>query len=225
MKIFTKIFSILLLTILTTAFTMGKTNHGDSLNNSWNVQTLNPLLQQKMINSTWKPNCPVPLKNLRLIQVKHYDFKKKQQLGQLIAHKDIAQELLTIFKQLYQKKILIHKIKPLHHYKGDDRKSMIDNITSIFNCRQNTMNPKKFSVHSYGKAIDINPFQNPLVYKRKKTIKIKPKEAKHFVNRTKKTIGMIHRNSTIWNIFTSNNWQWGGTWRRVQDYQHFQKRD
>lgn len=45
---------------------------------------------------------------------------------------------------------------------------MADNNTSMFNYRK-IAGKKTLSNHSYGVAIDINPFQNPAVYKSGKT--------------------------------------------------------
>ncbi len=48
-------------------------------------------------------------------------------------------------------------------YRGDDDRSMAANNTSAFNCWEVTGQPGVWSEHSYGRAIDINPVQNPYV--------------------------------------------------------------
>lgn len=191
---------------------------------NWGVEPINDSIQILMLNTSWKENCPVAIVNLRLVKIQHWNFEQKLEQGVLISHKDVASEILIIFKSLYAKKIPFKSILPMYHYKGSDNASMLDNNTSMFNCRQNSMNPKKFSTHSYGKAIDINPFQNPMVYKKDKFTKITPKEASQYQNRSLNKLGMIHFKDEVWKAFTKYKWQWGGTWRRVKDYQHFQKK-
>jgi hypothetical protein len=194
------------------------------VNPNWGVEPINDSIQILMLNTSWKENCPVTISNLRIVKVLHWSFEQKPKHGLLVSHKDVANEILSIFKSLYAKKTFFKSIVPMYHYHGDDNASMLDNNTSMFNCRQNAMNPKKFSTHSYGKAIDINPFQNPMVYKKDKLVKITPKDASHYQNRSLNKLGMIHFKDDVWKAFTQHNWQWGGTWRRVKDYQHFQKK-
>jgi hypothetical protein len=45
-------------------------------------------------------------------------------------------------------------------YSGDDDRSMAANNTSAFNCRK-VAGTSKWSEHAYGRAIDVNPVQNP----------------------------------------------------------------
>jgi len=57
----------------------------------------------------------------------------------------------------------IERITPIEEFNGDDDASMAANNTSAFNCRDVTGQPGKFSNHSWGRAIDINPLINPYV--------------------------------------------------------------
>jgi hypothetical protein len=47
-------------------------------------------------------------------------------------------------------------------YDADDDRSMEANNTSAFNCRPIT-GGTAWSNHSYGRAIDVNPVQNPYI--------------------------------------------------------------
>lgn len=183
----------------------------------FSITTISRSIQSKMTNTTWNKSCPVSLSELRIVNIKHWNFKSETQTGQLIVHKSISIEIQTIFKKLFQQKALIHSVIPMYKFGGNDEKSMLANNTSVFNCRRNTMNPSKFSIHSYGKAIDINPLQNPLVYKRNNKTKVIPQEATPNSDRSLATTGMIHKGDTVWQTFVNYNWQWGGTWRRVKD--------
>lgn len=51
-------------------------------------------------------------------------------------------------------------------YGGDDVRSMADDNTSAFNCRQVTGDPGRLSRHAHGDAVDVNPVENPYVDRR-----------------------------------------------------------
>lgn len=53
-------------------------------------------------------------------------------------------------------------MEPVYRHDGSDDRSMAANNTSAFNCRLTTSGTR-LSEHSYGKAVDINPVQNPYV--------------------------------------------------------------
>ncbi len=50
----------------------------------------------------------------------------------------------------------------IDRYGGDDHRSMHHDNTSAFNCRF-VNGTTRWSMHAYGKAIDINPRENPYV--------------------------------------------------------------
>jgi hypothetical protein len=92
---------------------------------------------------------------------------------------------------------------------------MADNNTSAFNYRK-VAGKNSLSNHSFGIAIDINPFQNPAIYS---DGNISPKGASYD---TKKA-GTIDEKSFITIEFKKLGWTWGGDWNSLKDYQHFQK--
>jgi hypothetical protein len=93
---------------------------------------------------------------------------------------------------------------------------MDDNNTSAFNYR-NVANTNRLSNHSYGRAIDFNPFTNPAVYS---DGKISPQGAKYNKNKP----GTLTQESELVKFFKSKGWQWGGDWNSLKDYQHFDKK-
>ena len=78
--------------------------------------------------------------------------------------------------------------------------------------------------HAQGLAIDINPLYNPCV-KRKKdgTLLIQPATGKPYVDRSKKFKYKITRQDLCYRLFTERGFRWGGAWRSLKDYQHFEK--
>jgi hypothetical protein len=159
------------------------------------------------------------LKELVYVRLTYWGFDKQTHVGALIVHKDLAKDLLAIFAILYQHHFPIESMQLMDAFNDDDAASMAANNTSSFNFREVTGHPGIYSQHSYGRAIDINPMQNPYV----KSGTILPAAAHAFVSRHPSP-GKITRDSLIYHEFTERGWDWGGNWYDVQDYQHFEKR-
>jgi len=165
--------------------------------------------------------CPVKVSDLVYLQVTYYGFDYKAHRGELIVHKKIVDDLLFIFKQLYLAKFPIERMHLISEYHNDDMKSMQDNNTSAFNCRAVTGNKSIFSQHSYGLAIDINPKINPYVNAKKHIVL--PTNGQSYLNRNKKFPGMIAGDTLIYKLFIERGWRWGGDFKSLNDYQHFEK--
>jgi hypothetical protein len=173
--------------------------------------------------SSFPKDCPVSVTELVYIRLQYFGFDNKEHNdGGLIVHNDVAEEILEIFKALYENQFPIRSIIPIHEYNNDDEKSMEANNTSAFNCRQVTGQPGIFSQHAYGRAIDINPLVNPYV-KASKNI-VLPNGAQQYVDRNTQTLGKINKDSLVYKLFSEKGWDWAGSWFDIQDYQHFEKR-
>jgi len=177
-----------------------------------------PLLE-KMRKTTWRPGCPVAPEELRQVKVTYLHYDRKPSTGILIVHKDVAREVAAIFRDLFQHRFLIERIVPVEDFGGDDDASMAANNTSAFNCRSVTGQPGKFSNHSWGRAIDINPLTNPYV----KGDHVSPPEGRNYLDRNRAVPGLIAKSSFIVQRFAQAGWKWGGDWIDLKDYQHFEK--
>ena len=185
------------------------------------IQALTPDEKAAMLDVTWRPGCPVSLEELRRVQIPYNALDGQSLTGDLIVHQDVATEVMTIFTDLHKLGFVIEKISPALTQHGKDDALMRSNITSAFNCRRIT-GGKGFSRHSYGKAIDINPLWNPYI----KGKKVLPKEAPTFARPPRDVTrpGLIHRDSAVIKVFRKYGWHWGGYWKRVKDFQHFEKK-
>lgn len=152
----------------------------------------------------------------------HYNLKQEICLGELICHQEIAHDLLEIFKVLYKAKYPIERMVLIDEYDADDERSMQANNTSCFNFRR-VAGSKTLSCHSTGHAIDINPLYNPMVKIRNGKTIYSPKNAKAYINRTKDFPYKIDKNDLCYKEFRKRGFIWGGNWRSVKDYQHFEK--
>lgn len=169
---------------------------------------------------SWKKHCPVKLSELMFLKISYFGFDDKPHIGELIVHRKAAPEIILIFKELFESKFPIESLEPMYMHLGSDNQSMIANNTVAFNCRQVTNYKKAFSLHSYGIAIDINPFINPY-YKKGKVI---PPSARVNLDRKKSQKGLIAKNTIAYDVFKRYGWKWGGDWKSLKDYQHFEKR-
>lgn len=176
-------------------------------------------LQQLMLKYSWKPGCPVPISNLVLLELSYWGFDQHTHTGQLIVNKVVAQEVLDIFRDLYNQQFPIALMIPVENpmFQGNDDATMAANNSSAFNCRAITGKPGTYSNHSYGLAIDINTMINPYV----KDSVVLPLSG--YLNRSHPIPGMISRGDPVYKAFVSRGWAWGGDWDTRQDYQHFEK--
>jgi len=176
---------------------------------------------ESLLGMTLKKGCPVKREELRAVTVPYLNDKGDKNEGILIVHKKVTQEVLSLFTEMFQMGFVIHKIAPASYYDGNDDQLMKYNVTSAFNCRRTT-DGIGYSSHSYGTTIDINPLWNPYV----KGKKILPPEGKAFArNRAKlKQPGVLKRNERVVQMFKELGWTWGGDWKSLKDYQHFEKK-
>ena len=183
-------------------------------------------VEQRMLNgNSWRKGCPVELINLRYLRIPYINFEGHTKLGELIVHKDVAQSTIKVFRELYDIGYPIKQMRLVSDFKGNDWQSIEADNTSALNCRAITGNTKKWSNHAYGKAIDINPIENPYISRtgyisHKASIKYKKRVSKPSKNLANRAV-ILKDDETI-KIFKRNGWNWGGDWDPVKDYQHFE---
>jgi hypothetical protein len=171
---------------------------------------------------SWNDNNPVSLGELCYITLDYWGFDDKAHTGELITHKDLALEVAEIFQELFEVKYPIEKMKLVDEYLANDEVSCADNNSSAFCSRPITGTTNRWSMHSYGLAIDINPKQNP--YCKGKVVV--PQNGQLYLNRNLDVQGMIKEGDACYNAFISRGWEWGGHWAKYKgylDYQHFAK--
>lgn len=160
-------------------------------------------------------DCPIEVLNrLVLISVQYTGFDGLDHQGQLLVHEELAVEVRAIFSELHRLQFPIEKVIPISAYQWSDAASMADNNSSCFNYR-NAVNSDRLSKHAAGRAIDINPMLNPY----QKGNQVLPLGAEYHPDRP----GTLVRGSAEVRAFTSRGWRWGGSWRTLKDYQHFDK--
>jgi len=190
-----------------------------------NISKITPEIKKRMIQgNSWRKGCPVELHDLRYLRMTHIDFRGKNVVGEIIVHKDVSVEVTKIFKSLYTIGYPVKKMRLVSDYKGNDWQSIEADNTSAFNCRKAT-GSKNWSKHSYGKAIDINPIENPYI---SRSGRISHKESLKYRKRVHKNStladkAVLLKNDRATRTFKKYRWKWGGDWPGVKDYQHFSK--
>ena len=195
-------------------------------NFSANVSPITPQIKKRMVNGgSYRAGCPAPLSSLRYVTLKYIGFDGKEHTGELIVNKAVTKDIVSIFKGLYSAKYPIRKMHLVSNYGGSDFQSIEADNTSAFNCRP-VDGTNKWSKHSYGKAIDINPIENPFVTRSGHT---SHKASRKFVRRARAANtpaykALILRSDYIVKLFKQHGWRWGGDFNSYKDYQHFDKR-
>lgn len=163
---------------------------------------------------------------LRHVRIVHYDYSGNVKRGELVCNKSIADDLISIFRQLYEHRYPIHSVALIDEYGADDDASMRANNSSAF-CYRRIKGSTRLSKHSLGLAIDINPMQNPCVRHASdgKVVTVEPDvaEARRNAVRSPKMPHQIDRSDLCYKLFVAHGFRWGGAWRTKKDYQHFEK--
>lgn len=177
---------------------------------------------------SYRDNNDIALEDLRYLTIPYYNFEQQVMLGEMIINVDIQEDVLNIFKELFNNKYEINSMKLIDDYwilgtdgNKADNNSIEENNTSCF-CYRQVTGGESISNHGYGRAIDINPQQNPYVENGKNS----HRNADEYVNN--RYVGEPHvivasDEDICYSIFTKYGFTWGGNWTNPIDYQHFEK--
>lgn len=177
----------------------------------------------RMQGHSYPEGCTIARNQLRYLRLSYCDFEGNEHIGQMVCNQLISDDLLYIFRKLYEARYPIASIRLIDDYDANDSLSMAANNTSSF-CYRMVHGSQKLSKHSRGMAVDVNPLYNPCVYVR--SGKVLPTEGKPYAYQrtTRKDIpGKIDTTDLCYRLFTQRGFRWGGTWRSLKDYQHFEK--
>jgi Ca2+-binding RTX toxin-like protein len=175
-------------------------------------------LRRKMTGRSWHRGCPVGLGRLRLLRVPHWTMRDRDvHTGSLVVHRDADRRILRAMRELLQARFEIRRMKLIDRYGGDDHRSMNADNTSAFNCRF-VAGTSRWSEHAFGRAIDVNPVENPYVTP---SGHVSPPAGRRYADRSRHAPGMVHRGDAAHRAFARVGWEWGGNWPGTKDYQHF----
>ena len=189
----------------------------------FSVQPIPDSVFLRMKGRSWPEGCTVRRADLRYLRLSHFDAEKKEHVGEMVCNKAIANDLLEIFRELYRQKYPIQRIRLIDDYEAEDERSMRDNNTSCF-CYRTVSGTTKLSKHATGMAVDINTLYNPYVRTGKDGRRIvEPATATEYVDRRKSFPYKIVKGDLLYRLFLQHGFTWGGSWRTMKDWQHFEK--
>jgi hypothetical protein len=178
------------------------------------VRPLWPELAAAMRGNSWRPGCPVALEELRHVELRHHRFSGEPALGELIVHRDAVAPTVALFADLFRQGFPIERMRRVEHFGSSDDRSMAANNTSAFNCRR-VAGTSTWSEHSYGRAVDVNPVQNPSV----RGGTVSPPAGRAYLDRRSYRPGMLLGTRPEVAAAKRHGWRWGGDWR-AKDYHH-----
>ena len=177
---------------------------------------------QRMQGKTFKKNQYINRNDLRHVRTLHWDYDNKIHIGEMICNKLIADRLVEIFRLLYDAKYPIQKMVLPDVYDANDETQMRANNSSCFNYRM-VSGSKNLSKHARGLAVDLNPLYNPYYRKlRSGKLYVQPANAMKYCDRTKTLPYKIDHNDLAYKLFKERGFQWGGDWKSMKDFQHFE---
>ena len=176
----------------------------------------------KMQGKSYKDDCTIPRDDLRYIHVLHKNIEGETLEGEMVCSKLIAEDLLEIFRELYEQSYPIEKMRLIDEYDANDELSMTDNNSSCFNYRT-ISHTNKISKHGLGVAVDINTLYNPYTKVVDGERIIEPAAGAPYLDRDADFPYKIERGDLCYNLFISHGFEWGGDWPDRKDYQHFEK--
>ncbi len=161
---------------------------------------------------------PAPLEiidALSLCDIFYYSFDGLRHSGQVLVDSSLEEDIYEIFELIEKLKFPVGKVKPIVAYDWDDEASMADNNASSFNFRV-IAGTNKLSLHAFGRAFDLNPVQNPVIYP---TGLIAPEGASY----KPQNPGVLTGDHPVVREFLRRGWHWGGNFDQPKDYHHFEK--
>lgn len=178
-------------------------------------------LFSRIYGKSFKEDCTVSRDDLRYLHLLHKDLEGNTHEGEMIVNKHIADDVLEVFRQLYDADYPIEKIRLVDEYDADDELAMEDNNSSSFNFRF-ISHTTRVSKHGLGLAIDINTLYNPYTKVVDGERIVEPVTAEEYLDRSKDFDYKIDEDDLAYKLFTGIGMEWGGSWEDRKDYQHFE---
>ena len=74
----------------------------------------------RMLGKSYPEDCPVARCDLRYVRVLHYDWQGRVLTGELVCHRQIADDVVQVFRQLYRQKYPIGSVRLIDDFDADD---------------------------------------------------------------------------------------------------------
>lgn len=175
---------------------------------------------RSMVGRSWHRGCPVGRSGLRLIRMNYWGYDGYRHRGELVVRTSVAGDTVRVFRSLYEGRYPMRYMYRVDRFGwsrklqgANDYKSMASGNTSAFNCRQVVGRPGVMSPHTYGDAIDINPWENPYVSQQGTYPNT------WWLSRSHKRVAWRSWSHPVVQAFSRQGFVWGGSYR---DFHHFE---
>ena len=185
-------------------------------------EPLSENVKQRIYGLSYKEDCTISYDDLRYLSLNYINFSGEIVTGELICNKLIADDLIEIFYELFVAGYQVDKIRLIDEYQADDDLSCADDNSSCFNYRV-VEGSTSLSKHALGMAVDINPVFNPYVTFPEGIQRVSPAGSEAYADRSLDFAHKINEADLCYQLFISHGFTWGGNWKTLKDYQHFQK--
>ena len=192
------------------------------IDNLFVAEPISDAVFARMQGKSYKENCAIPRSELRYIKALHITLDGVIKRGEMVVNRAISDDIVKILRALFDAGYPIERMVLVDEYNADDEASMEANNSSAFNYRT-TPGGTRLSAHSRGMAVDINPLYNPYVKVLSDRTIVAPKAATEFVERSGAFPYKIDRDDVCCRLFLEHGFEWGGDYKSIKDYQHFEK--
>ncbi len=122
----------------------------------------------QMTGRSWHSGCPVGRGHLRVLRINYWAYDGYRHRGELVAHVDAVDNMRDALAELYRRELPLRSLYRVDRFGwsdrlhgADDHRSMSAGNSSAFNCRDVVGRPGVRSPHAYGRALDLNTWENP----------------------------------------------------------------
>lgn len=159
------------------------------------------------------PRCP-RWHDLAYVALDHVSFDGTTR-GELVVAAALAGRTIALFRRLWALGFPVRQLRLVDDFAGSDEASMAADNSSAFNFRV-VEGTELLSQHALGRAIDLNPVENPW----RRPDRLVPPAGAAFADRRDLRPGMFVRPGPVVAALDELGWEWGGDWRHAFDDHH-----
>ena len=123
---------------------------------------------RSMTGRSWHRGCPLGRSGLRLVRINYWGFDGYRYRGEMVLNSAVARRAAGALQDMHERRFPIRRMYRVDRFGwskrlngANDYASMRADNTSAFNCRSVVNKPGVMSPHARGRAVDINPWENP----------------------------------------------------------------
>ena len=133
---------------------------------AFSAAPLTTVQRHRLNGSSWRPGCPVrwtTCATCACATTASTDRAARRARRQRLRGRAAMR---SAFAELFADRFPIRRMRLVDAYGASDYRSIEADNTSAFNCRRAT-GATRWSEHAYGRAIDVNPIENPYVVRQR----------------------------------------------------------